>query len=64
MNILGFDTSTAATSVCLLRADGEAFELIPDDERLLGPPGHARELMPGVAEVMERAGVTYAEVDV
>jgi tRNA threonylcarbamoyladenosine biosynthesis protein TsaB len=64
VNILGFDTSTAATSVCLLRADGEAFELIPDDERLLGPPGHARELMPGVAEVMERAGVTYAEVDV
>lgn len=63
MNVLGFDTSTAATSVCLLRDDGEAFELIPDEERLLGPPGHARELMPGVAQVMGQAGVTFAEVD-
>ena len=26
MNLLGFDTSTAATSACVLRADGEAFE--------------------------------------
>ena len=29
VTIVGFDTSTAATSVCVLRADGEAFELVP-----------------------------------
>ena len=27
--LLGFDTSTAATSACVLRADGEAFEVLP-----------------------------------
>jgi tRNA threonylcarbamoyladenosine biosynthesis protein TsaB len=63
MNVLGFDTSTAATSVCLLRADGETFELIPDKEALLGPPRHARELMPGVARVMGEAGVGYRDLD-
>jgi tRNA threonylcarbamoyladenosine biosynthesis protein TsaB len=62
VNVLGFDTSTAATSVCLLRDDGVAFEAIPPDERLLEPPGHARELMPGVAEVMERAEVGYEDL--
>lgn len=62
MNVLGFDTSTAATSVCLLRADDEAFEVVPPDERLLEPPGHARELMPAVVDVMERAGVGYEQI--
>jgi tRNA threonylcarbamoyladenosine biosynthesis protein TsaB len=62
MNVLGFDTSTVATSACLLRDDGEAFEVVPDEERLLGPPGHARELMPAVAKVMGEAGVDYADL--
>ncbi|HEX6460999.1 MAG TPA: tRNA (adenosine(37)-N6)-threonylcarbamoyltransferase complex dimerization subunit type 1 TsaB [Thermoleophilaceae bacterium] len=63
MNVLGFDTSTAATSVCVLRADGEAFERIPTDEDLLGPPGHARELMPGVAQALADAGLEYGDLD-
>jgi tRNA threonylcarbamoyladenosine biosynthesis protein TsaB len=63
VNVLGFDTSTAATSVCLLRDDGNAFELIPDEEALLGPPGHARELMPGIARVLSDGGLSYAEID-
>src|SRR5207248_723033 len=62
VNVLGFDTSTAATSTCLLR-DGQAFEVIPSDERLLGPPGHGRELMPAVAQVMADAGTTYADLN-
>jgi tRNA threonylcarbamoyladenosine biosynthesis protein TsaB len=57
VTILGFDTSTAATSACVLRSDGEAFELIPEAAALTGPPGHARELMPAIATVSERAGV-------
>jgi tRNA threonylcarbamoyladenosine biosynthesis protein TsaB len=63
VTIVGFDTSTAATSACVLRSDGEAFELIPPAERLLEPPGHSRELLPAVARLMERAGVGWADVD-
>jgi tRNA threonylcarbamoyladenosine biosynthesis protein TsaB len=63
MNVLGFDTSTAATTVCLLRSDGEAFEAEPPVERLFEPPGHARELMPGVERVMREAGVGFADLD-
>jgi tRNA threonylcarbamoyladenosine biosynthesis protein TsaB len=63
MNILGFDTSTAATTVCLLRSDGEAFEMEPPVERLFEPPGHARELMPGVERVMREAGVGFSDLD-
>jgi len=63
VNILGFDTSTAATTVCLLRADGEEFEMEPPVERLFEPPTHARELMPGVARVMRDADVGFGDLD-
>jgi tRNA threonylcarbamoyladenosine biosynthesis protein TsaB len=63
VNVLGFDTSTAATTVCLLRADGEAFEIEPPVERLFEPPGHARELMPGVDRAMRDAGVGFGDLD-
>jgi tRNA threonylcarbamoyladenosine biosynthesis protein TsaB len=63
MNILGFDTSTAATSVCVLRADGEAFEHEPPVERLFEPPGHARELMPAVDRLMREAGLAFRDLD-
>ena len=63
MNVLGFDTSTAATSVCLLRADGEAFETEPPVERLFEPPGHDRELMPGVDRVLREAGLGFGDLD-
>jgi tRNA threonylcarbamoyladenosine biosynthesis protein TsaB len=63
MNVLGFDTSTAATSVCLLRSDSEAFEIEPPVERLAQPPGHARELMPGIDRVMREAGLGFGDLD-
>lgn len=63
MNVLGFDTSTAATTVCLLRDDGEAFEIEPPVERLFERPGHARELMPGIHEALTRAELGYADLD-
>ena len=62
MNVLGFDTATAAASVCLLRDDGTAFEVIPTEGQLLGPPGHARELMPGVAKVLRDAALGYGDL--
>ena len=63
MTIVGFDTSTAATSACVLRADGQAFEHVPTPARLLEPPGHSRELLPAVAALMEQADVTWADVE-
>jgi tRNA threonylcarbamoyladenosine biosynthesis protein TsaB len=63
MTLVGFDTSTAATSACVLRGDGQPFEHVPLSERLSEPPGHSRELLPLVAELMERAGVGWADVD-
>ena len=63
MNVLGIDTSTAATSVCVLRADGAAFPIDPPPARLAQPPGHSRELMPAVATAMARAEVEWPDVD-
>jgi tRNA threonylcarbamoyladenosine biosynthesis protein TsaB len=63
MNVLGFDTSTAATSACLLRDDGEAFEVIPDEAALTAPPAHAAELMPALVRVMSEAGLEWDGID-
>ena len=63
MNVLGLDTSTSASAACVLRADGVAFEVVPDLAELTAPPGHARDLMPRIAEVIERAGLDYPEIN-
>jgi tRNA threonylcarbamoyladenosine biosynthesis protein TsaB len=63
VNVLGFDTSTAATSACVLRADGEAFEYEPAVERLFEPPGHARELMPAIERLLREAGLGFGDLD-
>jgi tRNA threonylcarbamoyladenosine biosynthesis protein TsaB len=61
--LLGFDTSTNATAVCVLRGDGQAFEHVPEPARLLDRPGHAAELMPAVARAMDDAGVAWDDLD-
>ena len=63
MTLLGIDTSTSGSSACVLRADGEAFEVTPPPERLSAPPAHASELMPAVAQVMERAELDFGDLD-
>jgi tRNA threonylcarbamoyladenosine biosynthesis protein TsaB len=63
VSLLGIDTSTAASAACVLRSDGEVFEVAPEPAALLARPAHARELMPGVAEVMERSGLDYADLE-
>lgn len=63
MNLLGIDTSTPASAACVLRSDGEAFEVVPGLAELTGSPAHARDLMPRVADVIERAGIGYGELD-
>jgi tRNA threonylcarbamoyladenosine biosynthesis protein TsaB len=63
VSLLGLDTATAAAAACVLRADGEVFEVVPDPQGLVRPPAHARELMPAVAEVMTRAGVGFGDLE-
>jgi tRNA threonylcarbamoyladenosine biosynthesis protein TsaB len=60
VNVLGLDTSTAASSVCLLRADGEAFESPPE---LGAAPAHAGELLPAAAAALDRAGLDWPQLD-
>ena len=55
VTLLGIDTSTSASAACVLRADGASFEVEPSPARWPDRPARARELMPAVAEVMERA---------
>jgi tRNA threonylcarbamoyladenosine biosynthesis protein TsaB len=57
------DTSTAASAACVLRADGEVFEVAPEPAALMARPAHARELMPAVADVMDRAGLGYGDLE-
>lgn len=63
ITLLGIDTSTAATAVCVERADGRVFESVPDTSVLLARPAHAREVMPQVARQMDAAGVGFADLD-
>lgn len=63
MNLLGFDTSTAVSAACVLRADGRTFEVVPSEDALAGPPGHARELMPAVLDCLERSGLRFEDLD-
>jgi tRNA threonylcarbamoyladenosine biosynthesis protein TsaB len=62
MNLLGFDTATAATATAVLRADGAGFEARHDPapgER----PGHATRLLGLVEEVLAAAGLEPGQVD-
>jgi len=63
MNVLGIDTSTAASAACVLRDDGEAFEHRPPAQALTGRPAHSGELMPAVADCLERSGLGYADLE-
>jgi tRNA threonylcarbamoyladenosine biosynthesis protein TsaB len=63
VSLLGMDTSTAASAACVLRSDGEVFEVVPEPAELAARPAHARELMPAVADVMERAGLGYGDLE-
>ncbi len=63
MNVLGFDTSTTATSVCVVREDGRAFELSPGRTGLDGRPRHAQELLPAIERTRVDAGLEWEEMD-
>ncbi len=62
MTILGFDTSTAASSAAVLHTDGRLVENAPPPERLADRPAHATELLPAINDVMERADVGFGDL--
>ncbi|MGH6802504.1 MAG: tRNA (adenosine(37)-N6)-threonylcarbamoyltransferase complex dimerization subunit type 1 TsaB [Methyloceanibacter sp.] len=61
MNILALDTSMGACSAAVLRSDGAAPRLFARQESMAR--GHAEALMPMVAEIMEEAGLPFADID-
>ena len=61
--ILGFDTSTAVSTACVLSNDGTAHELLPDPGALGAGPGHARELLPAIVRVMDEAQVDFGRLE-
>jgi tRNA threonylcarbamoyladenosine biosynthesis protein TsaB len=63
VNVLGFDTATAASAACVLRVDGEAFEVEPAAARLGERPAHAAELMPAIARCLDDAGLRWDELE-
>ena len=63
MTILGFDTSTAASTAAVVTRAGDAHEVAPAPARLAERPAHAAELLPAVHEAMCRAGVRFSDLD-
>jgi tRNA threonylcarbamoyladenosine biosynthesis protein TsaB len=63
VNVLGLDTSTPASAACVLRDDGQAFEVVPAVDELGAPPAHSRDLLVRVADSMERAGIGFEDLD-
>jgi tRNA threonylcarbamoyladenosine biosynthesis protein TsaB len=63
VNVLGLDTSTPASAACVLRDDGQAFEVVPAVDELGARPAHSRDLLVRVANSMERAGIGFEDLD-
>jgi tRNA threonylcarbamoyladenosine biosynthesis protein TsaB len=62
--MIGFDTSLATTSACVLRDDGEAFSSPPPDlDRLLGPARHSQELLPELERLLHKSNTTWNDVE-
>jgi tRNA threonylcarbamoyladenosine biosynthesis protein TsaB len=63
VTLIGFDTSMAVTAACVIPPSGEAVRTpTPDAERLLGAPAHSAELLPALAELLDRGETGWEEV--
>jgi tRNA threonylcarbamoyladenosine biosynthesis protein TsaB len=60
--ILGFDTATRATAVALAGSEGIVLQARDDPPRG-GRPRHVARLLPLCAELLERAGIGFADLD-
>jgi tRNA threonylcarbamoyladenosine biosynthesis protein TsaB len=63
VTLVGFDTSTAVTAACVIPPSGEPVRTpAADPQRLLGPPAHSAELLPTLAQLLERGQTGWDEV--
>jgi tRNA threonylcarbamoyladenosine biosynthesis protein TsaB len=63
VTLIGFDTSMAVTAACVIPPSGEPVRTpVPEPERLLGRPDHSAELLPILAQLLERGGTRWEEV--
>jgi tRNA threonylcarbamoyladenosine biosynthesis protein TsaB len=62
MNVVGFDTATSATAAALSLGEGPVAEL-RDDPPGGAHPGHATRLLAMAQELLDGAGVGWAELD-
>lgn len=62
MILLGMDTSTTATAVALRLAGGQTLEA-RDDPPQGARPGHTSQLLPLAAELLDRAGIDWEQLD-
>jgi tRNA threonylcarbamoyladenosine biosynthesis protein TsaB len=62
MIVLGFDTSTPATTIGLRLPDGASMQA-RDDPARGERPGHATRLLPLAAELLAQAGLRFDDVD-
>lgn len=62
MNVLGFDASTRATAVAVMRAEGWLREA-RDDVAPGGRPQHAQRLLGLSAQLLSQAGLSWADVE-
>jgi len=61
--IVGWDTSMAPTSVCVVRDDGKAFRSEPAPvERLHDKPEHSRELLPELERLLRQARAEWRDI--
>jgi len=64
VTLIGFDTSLATTSACVLRVDGKAFQSPPPSpDRLLGPACHSQELLPELERLLAESGTAWNDVE-
>lgn len=62
MIALAFDTATRATTVALCARDGDPIE-VRDDPPAGARPRHATHLLPLAAELLERSGSSWSDVE-
>ncbi len=62
MKLLGFDTATDITAVCVA-TEGRFFERASPEVSEERHPKHTQELLPEITEVLQRAGVSLRDID-
>jgi tRNA threonylcarbamoyladenosine biosynthesis protein TsaB len=64
VTLIGFDTSLATTSACVLCDDGQTFSTpVAGVDRLLGPARHSQELLTELERLLEESQTAWSDVE-